>query len=255
MRLAITRPLDDAKRQAAQLKALGHDPYVYPLLDVVYPHLTPLNLTSVQGMIATSRNALRGLARNGSFELARRLPVYCVGEGTSELAGEIGFPLIITGRGAAKDLVPLIEDEAKPEAGALLYLTGQHLAYDLEAPLKASGFEIPRIIIYEAQIVDPALRADFAENLRTGLDGVILMSARTASAFSAFVTNFQLMEEVRGITCYCYSEAIAKSLGEIDGLTIAVSSRPTEAEFINLIGPAPFRSESLVNLQRALGNH
>lgn len=255
MRIVVTRSTADARGQAAWLKALGHTPLIHPLLDVVYCDLTPFNLSGVQALIATSRNALRGLRRNAAFEAAKALPIYCVGEGTAELARELGFERVHIGEGAAKHLLPLIAGTARPRDGALLYLTGKHLAFDLEGPLKALGFSVPRIILYEAREIGAAAQKKLANEIRAGVDGVILMSLRTASIFAQLLKKLKLEGEDAAITCYCYSEAIAEPLREIAGLTIAVSSRPTETDLAELIGPAPFRSGALTDLKEVLGKH
>lgn len=254
MRILVTRPAEDAGRQAERLRALGHTPVVFPLLEVVFPRLTPLKLDGVQALIVTSRNGLRGLQTNASFEVAKRLPVYCVGEGTAELATDMGFTRVITGAGRASDLLPVIQHAARPEDGALLYLTGQHLAYDLETPLKQAGFLLPRVICYEARELHPNRAAKLAEIFRKReIHGIILMSPRTAGVFLRIIKRFELEEEARAITCYCYSDAIAKPLEEIDGLTIAISSHPKEAELMGLIGSASFHSDALADLEQALG--
>jgi uroporphyrinogen-III synthase len=254
MRILVTRPAEDATRQAGQLRALGHNPLIFPLLEIAFPRLTPLELDGVQGLIVTSRNGLRGLQANDSFEAAKNLPLYCVGEGTGELAAEMGFARINSGDGRASDLVPVIRHAAHPGDGALLYLTGQHLAFDLETPLIEAGFLVPRVICYEAQELHPGRAAKLAEILRKrGIDGIILMSPRTAGIFSRIIRRFEVEEEARAITCYCYSEAIAKSLEEIDGLTIAISSHPKEADLMKLIGAASFQDETLADLEQALG--
>ena len=254
MRILVTRPAEDARRQAEQLKTLGHTPLIFPLLEIVFPRLTPLELDGVQGLIVTSRNGLRGLQANDAFENAKGLPVYCNGEGTAELAAELGFTRVISGEGRASDLVPVICHSARPEDGALLYLTGQYLAYDLETPLIEAGFLVPRVICYEAHELHPGRAAKLAEIFRgREIHGIILMSPRTAGIFSRIIRRFEVEEEARAITCYCYSEAIAKSLEEIDGLTIAISSHPKEADLMRLIGAASFRDEALADLEQALG--
>ncbi|WP_088346625.1 MULTISPECIES: uroporphyrinogen-III synthase [Rhodomicrobium] len=237
MRIIVTRSGEDAELQAARLAALGHQPVIHPLLQIDYPALPPIALDGVQALILTSRNALRGLSRNAAFEAAKSLPAYCVGEGTADGAREHGFAHTVTGEGTAKDLVPLIAQSLRPQAGPLLYLTGAHLAFDLEAPLAQLGFAVTRLIVYESREPGEAAAARFAGDLRSGVDGVILMSPRGAANFIRIVKGFDLEREVRAIRCYCYSDAIAGALSKINGLTVAVSRRPTEAELMQLIGP------------------
>ncbi|NJM35792.1 MAG: uroporphyrinogen-III synthase [Rhodomicrobium sp.] len=255
MRIIVTRSTADARAQATRLKALGHEPLVHPLLDIVFPELSRINFAGIQGLIVTSRNALRGLRRNTAFAEAQRLPVFCVGEATADLAREYGFAKVVAGEGTAKELVPLIVQSAEPEAGPLLYVTGQHLAFNLEAPLKKNGFTVPRIIVYEARPPSDDAARRLADALREGVPAVILMSPRTAEIFAGIIKRFKLEGEAAAITCYCISDAVAEPLRDIAGLTVAVSSNPTEADLMELIGPAPFQSRALADLKEVLGKH
>lgn len=235
MRLLVTRPEEDGARLAASLRALGHEPVMLPLLDVTFPDLDALRLDGVQALIATSRNALRALARNAAFGTAKKLPVYCVGDATASLAEELGFREIHAGTGTGKELAPLIARTAKPGAGTLLYLTGEHIAFDLAAVLGALRFTVRREIVYRAEIADPGPL--LATHFAAGLDGVVLMSPRTAQAFAAACRNLP-PEDIRAVTCYCYSQAVAKPLRELKGLRLSVATRPAETELLSLIGTA-----------------
>jgi len=108
MRLIITRPAEDAARMADELRRLGHEPDIHPLLDIACLTVPAPALHGVAALIATSRNALRSLAASEALAAARRLPVFCVGEATAAAARQLGFADIRTGPGTAKDLVPLI---------------------------------------------------------------------------------------------------------------------------------------------------
>ncbi len=253
MRLLFTRPAEDSRRQAANFEALGHETIIRPLMEVAFPRLTPLRLDGVQGLIATSRNALRGLSRNMAFEKAKAILVFCVGDSTAMFADELGFTRVVAGDGAAKDLIPIITYSAAPESGPLLYLTGQHLAFDLETPLKAKGFAVPRVIIYEAREADGRTLTSFAEALRSGVDGTVLMSARTAAICAKAIKQFKLQREAAGVTWYCYSDAVAQPLQQFEDLTIKVAPAPTEADLMDLIGPAAFGGQALADLQEVLG--
>lgn len=253
MRLLVTRSGADAERQAARLTALGHEALIHPLLEIDYPRLDPLALRGVQALILTSRNALRGLAKNDAFAAAKRLPAFCVGDGTAGAAREQGFTRVFIGEGTAKDLVPLIAQSLRPENGALLYLTGTHLAFDLEAPLTQLGFAVKRAILYEAREADAPAAARLGADLRAGIDGAILMSPRSAAIFAGIFLGVAAEEEVRPIRCYCYSDAIAEPLSKINGLTIAVSRRPTEADLMALIGSGHPPSEDRADTKGALG--
>ena len=237
MRLLITRPEEDGSRLADRLVALGHEPVMLPLLTLIFPEQPALPLAGVQALIATSRNALRGLARNAAFDAAKAVPIYCVGDATAAFAAELGFADIRIGAGSAVDLAALITATARPYAGALLYLTGEQVAFDLASELSAQDFEVRRIVLYRAEANTEAGSA-LAAHLRAGIDGVILMSPRTAEIFAALYSALPA-RDIRGLTSYCYSKSVAKPLEDRPALHLSVAARPTETDLLALIGPAP----------------
>jgi uroporphyrinogen-III synthase len=234
MRLLITRPEEDGSRLAERLAMLGHEPVLLPLIEIAYLDVPALALGGVQALIATSRNALRALTRNEAFGAATALPIYCVGEGTAALAGELGFSDIHTGEGFGRDLVPLIARTARPDSGTLLHITGEHIAFDLAAVLSALRFDIRRTILYRAVENSDAAPA-LAAYLRDRPGGVILMSPRTAEIFAGLLTTIG-QAAIRDLTCYCYSHAVAKPLEDFKGLRLLVAARPAEADLLSLIG-------------------
>jgi uroporphyrinogen-III synthase len=236
MRLLITRPEEDGGALAEKLAERGHQPVLLPLLEIAFTEHGPLALDGVQALIATSRNALRALRRNAAFSQARALAVYAVGAATAAYAAELGFADVRVGAGTAADLAALVPATARPEAGALLYLTGEHVAFDLAAPLSDLGFEVRRAVLYEAR-ENPAAGQALSRALAAGLDGAILMSPRTARILAALLAGVA-HAHIRGLTCYCYSQAVAKSLETIPGLRLSVCPRPTEADLMTIIGDA-----------------
>jgi uroporphyrinogen-III synthase len=239
MRLLITRPEEDGSRLAAHVRALGWEPVLLPLLKIEYTDAPALPLDGAQALIATSRNGLRALARNASFEAAKRLPIYCVGEGTAALAEEFGFNERHVGEGTGRELVPLIARTAKPDTGALLYLTGEHIAFDLASVLAALRFTVRRFILYHA-VENPDTGQLLGAYLRRGLHGAVLMSPRTAEIFANLLTTDLLTTNgqaaIRDLTCYCYSTAVAKPLEAFKGLRLKIAARPVESDLLSLIG-------------------
>ncbi len=238
MRLIITRPAGDAARMAEELRRLGHEAEIHPLIEIAFLPIRADALDGVSALIVTSRNALRSLGQSDALASALRRSVFCVGEATAAEAQRLGFTDVRTGPGAARDLLPIIRQAPEARAGRLLYLTGGHLAFDLEAALAADGLELIRVIAYEARELSPASAAALAAKLRTGVDGVILMSPRTALIFSRIFTEAAGGGERRAITCYCLSEAVAAPLRGIAGLTCRVARAPAEAEVLALTARA-----------------
>jgi uroporphyrinogen-III synthase len=234
MRLLITRPQEDGGRLAESLVKLGHEPILLPLIEIVYPELPELPLDGVQAIIATSRNALRGLRRNAAFTAAKALPVFAVGEATAAFAADLDFAEVHVGAGTAKDLVPLIARTVNPAAGALLYLTGEHIAFDLAGVLSALRYDVRRVILYAAR-ENVEARDALAGQLGAGLDGALLMSPRTSRVFATLLETYP-PGDIRGMTCYCYSQAVAKPLEHIPGLHLSVAAHAKETDLLALFG-------------------
>lgn len=235
MRLIVARPLEDALRMAAKLERLGHTPLIHPLAEVHFPALPRLSLANIQALIVTSRNGLRGLSKNAVSAEALALPVFCVGEGTASLAEEFGFETIHQGAGTAKELPPLISGKANPSSGSLLYLTGEHIAFDLAPQLRQAGFSTHRLVIYETREISEDAKSALIQRLEAGVEGIILMSPRHAELFLEILKTCKLTHQNRTITCYCNSSAVANLLHNQENLTMAIACHPTEAAIMTLI--------------------
>lgn len=238
MRLWVTRPQPDADAQAEALRALGHEAIVEPLLDVVYHDAAPLPLDDAQALIVTSRNAVRALARRDELVRLRTLPLFAVGAGTAKAAQVAGFARIIAGDGDAEALVATVVAQCRPQAGVLLHAAGAHLAYDLKAALEGFGFRVAQAVLYTTTArttLGPALLSA----IRSGaLDGVILMSPRSARSYVAVIERYELAAAARRLRHYCLSPAIANALPQSIMHDIVVAARPNQAELLALVGTA-----------------
>jgi len=240
MHLLVTRPEPDATEMKTRLEAMGHRVTVCPLLAIDLAPGAPIRLDGVQALIATSRNAIRSLARSTAIGQARTLPLFVVGAATAAEARVAGFTRIIEGPASARDLVPLIAGKAAPGKGALLHLAGDTLAYDLKAALGTAGFEVREEIVYRARTLEK-LESGVADAIRTGsLEGVILMSPRTASVFAGLVTDAGLADGARKLGYFCLSETVAEALNSLAPPRVRIAPRPNTEEVLALLTqPAP----------------
>ena len=236
MRLLVTRPEPDATRQAEILAARGHEPIVAPLLLIEPVTDVPLELDGVQGLIVTSRNVFRTLASHPGLAAARSLPLFAVGEATASAATELGFSHVVTGPGTGPELSRLIAQKLDPKAGALVHLAGETVAFDMKSALEAEGFTVKQPVLYRAV---PATRFPEAvlSLLNAGkLDGVVLMSPRTAAIFAALVMRHDTVTQASRLDCYCLSAAVAQAVEPLKARTI-VAARPREEDILALIPP------------------
>lgn len=233
MRLLVTRPEPDAGREAELLSARGHQPVLAPLLAIEFIS-APLRLAGVQALIATSRNAIRALAAHPARGEALKLPLFAVGDATAGTARKLGFVEVVIGPGTAGALAALIATELEPERGRLVHLAGETLAFDLKAALESQGFAISKMVLYRA-VPAGALPPQVSSLIAAGrLDGVILMSPRTAGIFAALVAGHGLVTQAASLVCYCLSEAVAEAVAPL-GCEARVAARPREEDVLALL--------------------
>ena len=244
MRLLVTRAEPDALKLRAALEDRGHQATVEPLLRVSFDDAEAVDLDGVQAIIATSRNALRALKSHPALADARKLPLFAVGMATATEARALGFEMVVTGAGTAQELVVHIVSAVDPAAGLLLHLAGDSLAGDLEGALEAHGFRILQPVVYR-MLAAASLSEDTVEQLAMGeIDGVILLSPRTAHVYATLMRKQGLATVARGLTHFCLSPAVARRLEPLGPLRTQVAEAPRLEVVLALIDAAAAQSQS-----------
>jgi uroporphyrinogen-III synthase len=242
MRLLVTRPEPDALKLKAALEERGCEATVEPLLQVAFQNCDAIDFEGVQALIATSRNALRALRSHPARGIARSLPLFAVGKATAEEARALGFETVVTGAGTVQELVTHIASALDPANGLLLHLAGDRLAGDLKDELEAQGFRVLQPIVYRTAAI-ASFSDDTLEQLATGeIDGVILLSPRTATIYAGLMARHGLLSVARQLVHFCLSEAVAKRLAPLAPVTSEVAEAPRLEEVLALIEEAAAQS-------------
>ena len=234
MRILVTRPKPDATSQAERLAARGHEPVLAPLLAIESATDVPLELDGAQALIVTSRNALRALASHRDLAASLRLPLFAVGEATAKAATDLGFTKVTSGPGTGEGLSRLIADALSPNAGALVHLAGGTVAFDLKSALQAKGFTLRQPVLYRAVAATRLHESVLSLLNASKLDGVILMSPRTAAIFAALVVRHGALTQASRLDCYCLSAAVAQAVEPLKARAI-VAVRPYEDNILALL--------------------
>ena len=238
MRLLVTRPEPDALKLRAVLEERGHQATVEPLLQVSFEDADAIDLDGIQGLIATSRNGLRALKSHPALAEARGLPLFAVGEATAKEARALGFEVVVTGAGTAQELVVHIVSALDPAAGLLLHLAGDALAGDLKGALEEHGFRVLQPQVYR-MVAATALSEDTVEQLAMGeIDGVILLSPRTAQVYATLMRKQGLAGVARGLTHFCLSPEVGRRLEPLGKLRMQIAEVPRLEEVLALIDAA-----------------
>jgi uroporphyrinogen-III synthase len=212
-RIAITRALPDAERSAARLRDLGAEPIVAPLLEIA-PLRVSVDISGAQALLFTSANGVRAAPAT----LERKLPTLTVGEATARAARQAGFSDVRSAQGDVAALAAMAAATLDPKAGALLYLSGVHVAGDLTGALRAAGYNARRAIVYDARIVD-LLPAAYLQPL----DMVAFHSVRAAQAFAGFGAPHAAQR-----IAVCISPTVAKAAEAVDWARVVVAAAPQD---------------------------
>lgn len=234
MRLLLTRPEESSAAFGRALEVRGHNVMQAPLLRI---ELLPVrcDFSSVQALIVTSGHALRALAESPALAAPRSLALLAVGPATAARARDLGFSDVYEGPGSAAELVPFIRETLKPEAGPLLYLSGDAVAFDMEPALRGEGFNFLRAIVYRA-VAAAALPADAVTALASRtLDAVLLMSPRSSRTYVELIRHHGLVSFVPALPHLCLSARVADPLADLGIAARDVAVQPNSAAMIALV--------------------
>ena len=229
MRIAVTRPEEDARPLTVKLEALGHQVIAAPLLTIVPRADVTIPDRTWQAIVITSANAIRALPAAGHLQSIRTLTV---GPQSLEAARAAGFGKAQAHGGDVEGLARHMRATLNPRDGPILYLSGAETAGDLEAQLTSGGFECVRLVLYDA--VSSSTLGNVADSLRSGqVDAVLLYSPRTARIWQALCRAQSLSDEAAVPHYLCLSGNVAAVLPK--AWNIHVSLTPDEAAMLDLL--------------------
>lgn len=240
MRLIVTRPLEDARPLGCRLEAAGHEVILAPLLSIRPVSGLAIPERAYQAVLITSANGVRALNGHPAFARLKRATAFVVGPASAAAAAGAGFARVEQADGDVAALVRTAIASLHPGDGPLLHVSGAVTAGNLASDLEASGFEVDRVVAYEARPVGE-LPEPCAAALEAGTaDGVLLYSPRTARIWVALVTGADLAPAATRLVHYCLSDNVADMVRNQLGTAVAVkvAARPDEAALIEMI-PKP----------------
>ncbi len=234
MRLLVTRPEPDASAFAEELRGLGHEPVLQPLLEfrVLDFDLEPLRAAEI--LIITSGSSLRALEERGVANGILGKPLYCVGEQTANRALAAGFKTVLEIADTGEELARKIIASGGRDA-LLVHIMGEHMAFDIVGSLANEGFPIQSVTVYSMEAcadLPPSVDA----LMRAGeLDGVILMSPRTAEIYVSLCHRHRILDYAKTPLYLCISENVAAKLASLKPNHMRVSAKPNRKALLELL--------------------
>jgi uroporphyrinogen-III synthase len=225
MKLVITRPRMDADILAQKLLAMGHAVVVAPVLEIIARQNLILPDLKFQAICLTSANGIRSF--NGILDFS--LPLFAVGQQSAAAARHFGFQNITTQGGDVHGLVKYLRTNLQPSDGPLLYISGAETSGDLEGQLTQAGFNVHRMITYDA--IEQNL-APFRDEIAVA-DGVLLYSPRSAKLWKKQLLALKLAEKMKAMAHFCLSPQIASILSP--NSHIVTPNSPSEDAMLTLL--------------------
>lgn len=221
----ITRAEPAAEATAARVRALGHEPFVAPLLAVQPVEGVEVDLRGVCALAFTSANGVRAFIEATP---ERSLRVFAVGAATAQAVRAAGFKNVLSADGDVEALAEGIAARKRDLKGCVLHPGAAEPAGDLVGALEAHGVEARRLILYDTTPAE--LSADQLAILPE-IDAVLLHSPKAAQALAQLLkTNPQ-----PGMRALCLSKAVMKPLARTKLAAKVFAPFPLEAALLNLI--------------------
>ncbi|MBE9556847.1 MAG: uroporphyrinogen-III synthase [Proteobacteria bacterium] len=233
MRVLVTRPKEDSTALQQELHRRGVEAQLDPMLVIERMEDVAIDLEGAQGLLFTSSNGIRAFA---NLTDERDLPAYCVGDETARACRSANFTNVHSAEGDVDTLANYVTAHSRPGNGRMIHVAGSVNAGDLAGTLRATGFSVDRIPLYNA-VPATSLTADTKNAFRQGLlDGVLFFSPRTAATFVSLAKAAGLENACRTVDAYCLSAGVAQRVGVLPWRRIVVAAEPTRAALLATLG-------------------
>lgn len=226
MRILVVRAVEDTRRTASNLAALGHEAIVSPALEIRGLDFAIPN-EEFDALIATSAHALERVPNIRDL----RAPLFVVGKHAADAARAAGIdPAAVASD--AKALASVLR-ERFPSRTRLLYFAGRDRKPDLEAALAAHDLRIVETYAAERAecLTDEAKRLLVAGEV----DAVLHYSRRSAEIFLALAEAAGAMDKARETRHVAISTDAAAPL-RAAGCKVEIAATPDEAAMLALLG-------------------
>ena len=227
MHILLTRPLEDSQELILRFKELGHNVSHLPLIKIEKKNYENLNFSEYKGIIFTSSNSIKYLDVK---LIDKKIHCFCVGNKTEQNARSKGFLNVYSANGSANNLKELILQNYNSSNGKLLYVSGEHISVNLDKELISEGYNVKRIVNYEAQPLEK-INVDFIEKLKLKMPQIVFIySQNSAISFLNIIKNHQLVDLWMETNLMCLGEKTSSVLNEIKWKKIFLFN-PGEEEF------------------------
>lgn len=219
--ILITRTLEDADSLAEDVKALGFEPLISPLISIQYQHDLLLQPQACDGYIFTSRFGVRGLSNPDITK-----PCFVVGESTALAAKAQGFKDIHLSLDHVSGIEPLIKQQGIK--GKMLYASADHITRPI---MSFDNVVVERFIVYHTELASDLIDEVYALNWSAAL----FFSKRTAAHFCDLFGGQNAANTILSKKILCLSATVASVFNENTYTDVHIADNPTRQSMLNLL--------------------
>jgi uroporphyrinogen-III synthase len=230
MRVLITRPQESAAALVDELKNLGHQVMIDPLIEIIplTPDLPPLS--SFEAVVTTSQQAIRCLS---SLTPLRDFPLWCVGSGSGKVAQDLGFQTIHMAEGSAQDLMIRLMENIDPSCKkTVLHASGDVIRVDMVEALSKRGISAKRVVLYKTAEASAFTQETFQAIKLHTLDAALFYSPRTGHVFQNLCRLSKLEDHCKTLTAICLSNSIKTAIHDLPWKKIRVAKKTTTDDLL-----------------------
>jgi uroporphyrinogen-III synthase len=230
-RALVTRPREDCEEIAQALRRRGFEPVIEPMLSIRFLDAPVPDPQSYQGVLVTSANGARALARLVAW---RDLPVWTVGEASAAEAARLGFVTVRAAGGDVAALADLVGGTLDSSAGKLLHVAANRLAGDLAGLLTERGFAVDKAVLYQAEPAEELSPSLIDLVRKGGLELALFFSPRTAATFVRLARPLG-PDGLRETSALALSPAVAAVLRDLPWRAVKAAPKPALPALLGLL--------------------
>jgi uroporphyrinogen-III synthase len=242
MAILVTRPHPDGETTAANLRALGFETLLAPMLRFEPAPFHDDADAHYGAVIVTSANALRGIESHLQGHPMLKLPLFAVGEHTATFARSVGFNHVISAQGdaaALRDCVLAgVKAKVLKKSNPLLYLAGADLARDLAGELGERGFTVVTQTTYRMIAISDLPREVREAFAASRIEAVLHYSRRSAGAFLEAIRGAGVEITALSVPQCCISPGVASVIRDAGATQVLVAAGGCENALFSVLDRA-----------------
>jgi uroporphyrinogen-III synthase len=168
---------------------------------------------NISAIVITSQNAIDSLKK---FNCDINIKIFAVGKKTALKLVEAGFINVsFPKQSCVAELLKLIKKSNLDKTGAILYLRGENISFDLQNSLQKSGYNCAEILTYKT-IAKKSFSLELLKNIKNvDYDSILIFSQKTLELFFLLAKNHNLLEYFANSSLIVFSQKIANKAEEL----------------------------------------